>query len=119
MGARAPVKVEKKEEDIPPTPQIDYSEQFGSLETKVVEWQKNGGDWWRDTEFMCPATLRAVCNLQTMVKEYEEKMGKMGKRIEDQNIEIKELKEKVTTLMAAKYPKSKLFRAVVLPTVAS
>ena len=37
------------------------------LLTKVVEWQKNGGDWWRDTEFMCPATLRAVCNLQTMV----------------------------------------------------
>ena len=35
--ARAPVKVEKKEEDIPPTPQIDYSEQFGSLETKVTE----------------------------------------------------------------------------------
>ena len=33
------------------------------------------------------------------MKEYEEKMGKMGKRIEDQNFEIKELKEKVTTLM--------------------
>ena len=35
--------------------------------TKVSQWQENGGDWWRDTEFMCPATLRAVCNLQTMV----------------------------------------------------
>ena len=34
---RAPVKVEKKDEDIPPPPQVDYSEQFGALETKVTE----------------------------------------------------------------------------------
>lgn len=48
---------------------------------------------------MCPATLRAVCNLTTMVKEYDEKMGKMEQRIVDQNLEIKELTEKVKTLM--------------------
>ena len=38
---------------------------------KVAEWELvNSGmdsDWWRDTEFLCPATLRAVCNLSTMV----------------------------------------------------
>ena len=37
---------------------------------KVAEWEMNGGpnsEWWRDTEFLCPATLRAVCNLTTSV----------------------------------------------------
>ena len=34
---RAPVKVEKKEEEIPPPPQVDYSEQFDALETKVTD----------------------------------------------------------------------------------
>ena len=33
------------------------------------------------------------------MKEYDEKMGKMEQRIVDQNLEIKELTEKVKTLM--------------------
>ena len=33
------------------------------------------------------------------MKEYDEKMGKMEQRIVDQNVEIKELTEKVKTLM--------------------
>ena len=93
---------------------------------------QNGGDWWRDTEFLCPATLRAVCNLATavnqiflcmffspfcmrvcvksshiwpnfkllifQVKEYEDKIGKMEKKMDEQTSEIKELKEKVNDL---------------------
>ena len=33
------------------------------------------------------------------VKEYEEKIGRMEKKVDEQNGEIKELKEKVQTLM--------------------
>ena len=33
------------------------------------------------------------------MKEYDEKMGKMEQRIVDQNVEIKDLTEKVKTLM--------------------
>jgi len=37
--------------------------------------------------------------VNSTVKEYDEKMGKMEQRIVDQNVEIKELTEKVKTLM--------------------
>ena len=37
--------------------------------------------------------------LQLQVKEYEEKIGKMEKELNSQNVEIKDLKEKVEGLM--------------------
>ena len=38
------------------------------LKIKVADWNHHqNGDWWRDTEFLCPATLKAVVKLSTMV----------------------------------------------------